>query len=103
MDEKQFAMRLSQLRAIKGVSARDMSLSLGQTHSYINMIENGKMMPSLAAFFYICEYLDVTPGEFFDDAVENPIQLREITEDLKRLNHHQLQLTASMIKELARK
>ncbi len=31
-----FARRLSQLRIEKGVSARDMSLSLGQSASYIN-------------------------------------------------------------------
>ena len=40
MDEKDFAIRLARLREKKGVSARDMSLSLGQCESYINKIEN---------------------------------------------------------------
>ena len=31
MEKKQFAQRMSQLRQAKGVSARDMSLSLGQS------------------------------------------------------------------------
>ena len=31
--------RLAKLRALKGVSARDMSLSLGQANNYINNIE----------------------------------------------------------------
>ena len=31
MEKKQFARRMSQLRQAKGVSARDMSLSLGQS------------------------------------------------------------------------
>ena len=35
-----FRARLTQLRLEKGVSARDMSLSLGQSESYINKIEN---------------------------------------------------------------
>lgn len=30
MDEKDFSLRLAQLREKKGVSARDMSLSMGQ-------------------------------------------------------------------------
>ena len=34
-----FAKRLAQLRNQKGVSARDMSLSLGQGAGYINNIE----------------------------------------------------------------
>ena len=41
MEKKQFARRMSQLRQAKGVSARDMSLSLGQSAGYINNIENG--------------------------------------------------------------
>ena len=35
-----FPKRLAELRQEKGVSARDMSLSLGQSESYINKIEN---------------------------------------------------------------
>ena len=39
--------RLAKLRTQKGVSARDMSLSLGQANNYINNIE--KKVPSLHA------------------------------------------------------
>lgn len=59
--------RLAKLRTQKGVSARDMSLSLGQANNYINNIENKKSLPSMQSFFYICEYLGVTPLEFFDE------------------------------------
>ena len=45
MDKKLFIERLIQLRLNKGVSARDMSLSLGQSPNYINHIENGKNLP----------------------------------------------------------
>ena len=44
MHKEFFSKRLSKLRMEKGVSARDMSLSLGQSESYINRIENQKMM-----------------------------------------------------------
>ena len=53
MEKKQFARRMSQLRQAKGVSARDMSLSLGQSAGYINNIENGVNLPSMSTFFYI--------------------------------------------------
>ena len=49
--------RLAKLRMQKGVSARDMSLSLGQANNYINNVENKKTLPSMQSFFYICEYL----------------------------------------------
>ena len=53
MFEDSFIKRLASLREQKGVSAREMSLALGQNESYINRIENGKTFPSLQAFFYI--------------------------------------------------
>ncbi len=60
-----FPERLAELRSIEGVSGREMSLSLGQAAGYINSIENGKSLPSLSMFFEICEYLEVSPKEFF--------------------------------------
>ena len=66
MDTQEFGRRLAELRMVKGVSARDMSLSIGQATGYINNIENGKNFPSMALFFYICEYLGITPKQFFD-------------------------------------
>lgn len=58
--------RIAQLRMQKNVSARDMSLTLGQNNSYINQIENKKALPSLQGLFYICEYFGITPQQFFD-------------------------------------
>ena len=83
--EETFALRLSKLRSQKGVSARDMSLSIGQNPNYINHIENGKSLPSLTVFFYICEFLNITPSEFFDLDSSQPGALRELTEKLKKL------------------
>ena len=64
MWEDDFAARLAALRETKGVSARDMSLSIGQNAGYINGIENGRALPSMSAFLFICEFLGITPAEF---------------------------------------
>ena len=78
MEKEQFIKRLVELRMQKGVSARDMSLSMGQNPGYINNIESGKSMPSLTGIFYICDYLGITPSEFFDMDAQNPTKLNEI-------------------------
>lgn len=57
MYEELFPNRLSQLRNQKNVSARDMSLSIGQNPGYINNIETGKALPSMASFFFISNTL----------------------------------------------
>lgn len=97
MYEKNFAVRLAQLRMQKGVSARDMSLSLGQSASYINTIEAGKSFPSMTAFFYICEYLKVSPMEFFDFTAENPRQMKELGEKIKHLSPLQLEAILTIV------
>jgi transcriptional regulator with XRE-family HTH domain len=100
MYEDLFYERLSRLRTQKGVSARDMSLSLGQSESYINKIENKKSLPSMTVFFYICEYLNVHPKDFFDNEVNSPTRLNELICELQKLNDSQLEHLLAIIKDL---
>ena len=90
MYEEQFPLRLAQLRVLKGVSARDMSLSRGQNAGYINNIESGKSMPSLSGIFYICEYLGITPKDFFDIDAASPSKANELYSIAKGLSNEQL-------------
>lgn len=95
--------RIAQLRIQKNVSARDMSLSLGQNNSYINQIENRKALPSLQGLFYICEYFGITPKQFFDDGVTYPSLLAELVEDMKKLDVVSLEHIAAIVRELVDK
>ena len=103
MEEKDFSLRLARLREKKGVSARDMSLSIGQNPGYINNIETGKSMPSLTGIFYICEYLGVTPSEFFDLESTNSGKIDAIVQDMKHLDDAQLDTIAALVKGLRKK
>ena len=97
-----FAKRLSELRAQKGVSARDMSLSLGQNPTYIHKIENSISLPSMMGFFYICEYLEIQPSEFFSPDITSPVKLRELITDAQYLNRVQLEHIHLIVKDLLR-
>ena len=100
MDEKDFSMRLTKLRTKKNVSAREMSLSIGQNQGYINHIESGQGTPSLSGIFYICEYLGITPSQFFDFDLKNPEKLNKINEYLKKLNDEQLNALEMFLKSM---
>lgn len=102
MDERGFCDRLSQLRMQKGVSARDMSLSIGQNPGYINNIETGKALPSMSNFFYICHYLDITPMDFFDYSMVRPQDLNELCGDINKLTDAQFNSIREIVGELAR-
>ena len=92
MEREVFCKRLVQLRMNKGVSARDMSLSIGQSPNYIIGIEGGKNYPSMETFFYICDYFGITPKEFFDMDSTNPGKTTELREIVKTLPNEQLDL-----------
>ena len=98
MDRETFCKRLSQLRISKGVSARDMSLSIGQSPNYINVIEGGKNYPSMESFFYICEYFGITPKEFFDVESPAPAKISELAEITKALPSEQIDLLSAVAK-----
>ena len=103
MENRLFALRLSALRQQKGVSAREMSLALGQNTNYINRIENGRNYPSMQSFFYICEYLGVTPQEFFEEKNAAPTRLNDLIVKLKRLTPSQLATVNAVVDELVPK
>ena len=102
MFEDLFYQRLAKLRMEKGVSVRDMSLSIGQSAGYINALENRNGFPSMQVFFYICEYLGVTPSEFFDDVNSHPTEYQEIIEDLNALDSESIKNVKAIIKGLKR-
>ncbi|BCJ93050.1 hypothetical protein acsn021_06190 [Anaerocolumna cellulosilytica] len=102
MYEEFFSERLVKLRMQKGVSARDMSLSLGQSENYINMIENKKNLPSMAMFFNICEYLNISPSDFFEYNLNNPVKSNQIMDGLSKLDDTVLEYLYGIVKELAK-
>ena len=100
MEKADFIKRLVALRVSKGASARDMSLSLGQSAGYINNIENGVNYPSMTVFFYIYDYLGISPKEFFDTETLNPSKANELLSEAKGLSSEQLDHLIAIAKGL---
>ena len=83
--ERQFSDRLRFLRNRKRISAREMSIALGQNVNYVNLIENGKRTPSLRGFFSICDCLGCAPQDFFGGGTEaDGAEERGAPEDVQR-------------------
>ena len=97
---EQFHKRLAELRTRADVSARDMSLTLGQSESYISNIENGHNLPSMSTFFYICDYLGITPKEFFDTDVADPGKTRQLLDAASKLDGEHLDHLIAIAKGL---
>jgi len=96
------AERIAQLRGKKGVSARDMSLSIGQSENYTNMIENRRALPSMTMFFAICEYLGASPQDFFDADNTNPKLLNDLIAVLKTMDEDALFTLLGVARKMVR-
>lgn len=92
--------RIAELLTQKGISARDMSLSLGQSESYINKIENKRTLPSMAGFIYICEYLGITPQEFFNVGSPAPQRAKDLLHELEKLTASQIDHVMLIVKDI---
>ena len=103
MDETYIRQRITELRMKKGVSEYRMSTDMGRSKNYVQGITSGRSLPSLSEFLFMCEYLGVTPRDFFDANLENPALLQETIEALKRLDDEDLTLMLANIKRLQKK
>ena len=100
MDAKVIRDRITQLRMQKSVSEYKMSYDLGHSRSYIYNISSGKSLPPMAEFLEICDYLGVTPSDFFNDSTENPILVQSAIEEIKKLDDDDLMLVIGNLRRL---
>ena len=84
----------------KGVSEYKMSLDLGHSKSYMQSISSGRALPSMSEFLYICEYLGVTPKEFFDEAVEAPASYSKLCRYAKGLPERDIDILLNMAERM---
>ena len=102
MDSSYISKRITQLRLKKNIAEHRMSLDLGHSRSYMQGISSGRAFPSMTEFLAICEYLGVTPRDFFEEENENPRLVSQITAKSKGLPDEDLSLVLSLIERLSR-
>jgi len=92
--------RITQLRMKKGVSEYKMSLDLGHSGSYVKSISSGRSLPPLKEFLYICEYLDISPRDFFDEDIDNPILVQKALDGMRNMKDKDLLTLLGLIDRL---
>ncbi len=65
MDKKEVVLRISFFRNKKGLTARELSLMIGKSESYINRLEAQPFNIPITTMFDILSALEVEPEEFF--------------------------------------
>lgn len=86
MDKSFIKDRYAKIRIAHNLSARKLSIELGQSTEYINQIESGNNLPSMESFLNFCDYFKITPAEFFDGRIEFPVECKGIIEELNKMD-----------------
>ena len=67
MTESFIGNRIAELVKVKRISTVKMSEDLAQSKDYIDNIIEHKQLPSMQSFLAICDYLELSPAEFFTE------------------------------------
>lgn len=67
MNESFIGNRIAELVKVKKISTIKMSEDLAQSKDYIDNIIEHKQFPSMQSFLAICDYLELSPAEFFTE------------------------------------
>ena len=84
----------------KGCIGISDELRSGTQPGYIYHIYFGKALPPLKEFFAICDYLEITPQQFFDESEKNPELIQKALEGMKRLDESDLLMLLGVINRL---
>ena len=103
MDKMFIKERYASIRNAHNISARKLSLELGQSSEYINQIENGKCLPSIEGLFNFCEYFKIGIAEFFNEEFKYPIEYKDIINELNKLDKLALTQITDLLKLINKK
>ena len=67
MTEAFIGNRIAELVNARQILTDKMSEDLAQSKDYIDNIIEHKQLPSMQSFFAICDYLELSPAEFFTE------------------------------------
>ena len=76
-----------------------MSLDLGHSKSYIQSISSGRALPSMSEFLQICDYLNITPRDFFNQDMDEPILQKQLYHLTSKLSAEDLNAIIIIIAE----
>ena len=92
--------RISALRDSRNVSARELSLSIGNDKNYINRVENKVVKPSIEGLVYVCDYFGITLAEFFDDGTQSPLDMKELIDTARGMSADSLKTVIDVMRKI---
>ena len=92
--------RLKELREMKKISVNKLSNQAGLSQSFVREIEMGRKNPTVESLGYLCQALDITLFDFFDESLTDSIRNDKALQVIYRLNLHQRETILTFLESL---
>lgn len=81
--------RIKYFRTIKGYTTNKLANMAGISQSYLRDVELGNKNPTIEVLSYVCDALDISLHDFFDEQTQNTIQKDPLIEKIYQLSPEQ--------------
>ncbi len=89
MEISEIGKRITYYRGLKALTTTALAYKAGLSQSHLRDIEMGKKIPTVETMSYICDALDISLSEFFDDGAEKKFSDDPLVRELYRLSAYQ--------------
>ncbi len=100
MEASEIGKRITYYRGLKALTTTALAYKAGLSQSHLRDIELGKKIPSVETMSYICDALDISMSEFFDDSSEKKFSDDPLVRELYRLTRFQREALLMMMRSM---
>ena len=94
------AGRIKELREAKGYTINKLASQAGISQSFLRDIELGNKKPTVETLSYICDALDISLKDFFDDSSKSKLEDDNLLQQIYRLTPQQRQALCQFLEKL---
>ena len=90
--------RITYLREQKGISVNKLANLAGISQSFLREIELGNKKPTIETLSYICDALEISLKDFFDDDLFKQFPENELLNEIYKLTPEQRKLFLQLLR-----
>ena len=92
--------RIVFLRNLKGLTTTKLAYKAGLAQSHLRDIELGKKNPTVETLSYICDALDISMSDFFQENTAERLEDNDLLRTIYRLSSYQREILLQFIESI---
>lgn len=92
--------RITELKDLKGLTTNKLANKAGISQSFLREVEAGTKKPTVETLQYICDALEISLRDFFDEGDEDKFCKDELLTEISKLTAEQRKSLSGFLKTL---